>query len=105
MTGCSQRADVFRLWSPGQPVCEPAAEEVGAMTGSTLAIVLVPIVIVVALAAWLVMVFHAKNHPRVSQRGDAPDREVTGGIFQGEGRQVMPRRDAEPREASEQPRR
>jgi hypothetical protein len=72
------------------------------MTGSTLAIVLIPIVVAVALAAWLVMVFHAKNHPQVSDRGDAPDREVTGGIFQGEGRQLMPRRDAEPKEASEQ---
>jgi hypothetical protein len=46
------------------------------------------------------MVFHANRHPGASQRGDAPDREVTGGIFQGEGRQVMPRRDAPPREAS-----
>jgi hypothetical protein len=46
------------------------------------------------------MVFHAKNHPQPSHRGDAPDREVTGGIFQGEGRQMMPRRDAPPKEAS-----
>jgi len=73
------------------------------MTGSTLAVVLIPIVIAVALVAWLVMVFHAKNHPQVSGRGDAPDREVTGGIFQGEGRQLMPRRDAPPREASSVP--
>ena len=73
------------------------------MTGSTLAVVFIPIVIAVALVAWLVMVFHAKNHPQVSDdRGDAPDREVTGGIFQGDGRQLMPRRDAEPKEASEQ---
>jgi hypothetical protein len=72
------------------------------MTGSTLAIVLIPIVVAVALAAWLAMVYHAKNHPQVSDHGEAPDREVTGGIFQGEGRQLMPRRDAEPREASEQ---
>jgi hypothetical protein len=74
------------------------------MTGSTLAIVLIPIVIAVALTAWLVMVFRAKNHPQVPDHGDAPDREVSGGIFQGEGRQLMPRRDAEPGEASEQPR-
>jgi hypothetical protein len=60
-------------------------------------------VIAVALVAWLVMVFHAKNHPQVPDRGDAPDREVTGGIFQGEGRQLMPRRDAPPREASSVP--
>jgi len=73
------------------------------MTGSTLAAVLIPIVIAVALAAWLVMVFHAKNHPRVSGRGDAPDREVTGGIFQGEGRQLMPRRDAPAKQASNVP--
>jgi len=71
------------------------------MTGSTVAIVLIPIVIAVALVAWLGMVFHAKNHPQVSNRSDAPDHEVTGGIFQGEGRQLMPRRDAEPKEATE----
>jgi hypothetical protein len=73
------------------------------MTGSTLAVFLIPIVIAVALGAWLVMVFHAKNHPRVSGRGDAPDREVTGGIFQGEGRQFMPRRDAPAKETSSVP--
>ena len=73
------------------------------MTGSTLAVILIPIVIAVALLAWLVMVFHAKNHPQVSDHGVAPDREVTGGIFQGEGRQLMPRRDAPPREASSVP--
>ena len=72
------------------------------MTGSTLAIVLIPIVVAVAMTTWLVMVYHAKNHPQVSDHGEAPDREVTGGIFQGEGRQLMPRRDAEPRQASEQ---
>jgi hypothetical protein len=70
------------------------------MTGSTLAVILIPVVIAVALVVWLVMVFHAKNHPRVADRGDAPDREVTGGIFQGEGRQLMPRRDASPRGTS-----
>jgi hypothetical protein len=73
------------------------------VTGSTLAIVLIPIVIAVALVAWLGMVYHAKNHPQVSDRGDAPDHEVSGGIFQGEGRQLMPRRDAPPREASSVP--
>jgi hypothetical protein len=72
------------------------------MTGSTIAIVLIPIVVAVALAAWLVMVFRANNHPQVPDRGDAPDHEVTGGIFQGEGRQMMPRRDAPPKEASDQ---
>ena len=73
------------------------------MTGSTLAIVLIPIVVAVVLVTWLVMVFHAKNHPRWSNRGDAPEHEVTGGIFQGEGRQLMPRRDAPPKEASSVP--
>jgi hypothetical protein len=72
------------------------------MTGSTLAAVVIPIVIAVALAVCLVMVYHAKNHPQVSDRGDALDHEVSGGAFQGEGRQLMPRRDAEPKEASEQ---
>ena len=72
------------------------------MTGSTLAIVVIPIVIAVALAACLVMVYHAKNHPKVSDRVEPPEHEVSGGTFQGEGRQLMPRRDEEPEEASEQ---
>jgi hypothetical protein len=69
------------------------------MSGSIVAIVVVPVVIALALAACLVMVFWAKNHPK-TPRSETPDREVTGGIFQGDRRQMMPRRDAVPGEAA-----
>ncbi|HEY1616844.1 MAG TPA: hypothetical protein VGG25_04460 [Streptosporangiaceae bacterium] len=71
------------------------------MSGSILAIVLIPVVVVAGLAAWIIMVFRADRHPRFSRRGGVPDREVTGGIFQGDPGQVSPRRDAPPREAAD----
>lgn len=71
------------------------------MSGSTLAIILIPIVVAVGLVVWISMVFHADRHPRQPRRGGAPDREVTGGIFQGDPGQVMPRRDAAPRETAD----
>lgn len=70
------------------------------MSGSTLAIVLIPVVVAAGLAVWMIMVFRADRHPRFSRRGGIPDREVTGGIFQGDPGQVSPRRDAPPREAA-----
>lgn len=33
------------------------------MTGSSLAPIIIPIVVSGSLAAWLIMVFHAANHP------------------------------------------
>jgi len=71
------------------------------MTGPTLAAIVIPIVVAVALAAWIGMVYHANRNPHGSSRGEKPDREVTGGTFEGDRRQWMPRRDAEPREVSE----
>jgi hypothetical protein len=50
------------------------------MTGPTLAVILIPVVVAAALAAWIVMVYHASRHPHGSDRGGAPGREVTGGI-------------------------
>jgi hypothetical protein len=64
---------------------------------------LIPIVVAVALAAWVFMVYHANRYPPGPKSADPPDHEVTGGIFEGEGRQLMPRRGAPPREASSVP--
>jgi hypothetical protein len=67
------------------------------MTGSTLAVIIIPIVVAVALFVWIMMVFHADRHPTPGQRGEAPDRDITGGIFHGDPRQQSPTRDAPPR--------
>ena len=67
------------------------------MPGSTLAVIIIPAVIAVLLAGWLVAVFHADRHPEPGDRSRPPDREVTGGIFRSVGgRQQMPRPDATP---------
>ena len=33
------------------------------MTGSTAAVILIPIVVTISLAAWLILVFYADSHP------------------------------------------
>jgi hypothetical protein len=70
------------------------------VSGSTLAVILIPVVVAVCLAVWIAMVFRADRHPDSSGPGSAPDREVTGGIFRGDPRQLSPRRDAPPAEAA-----
>src|SRR5262249_41615688 len=62
------------------------------MTTSTLGTVLIVIVVAAGLVVWIGAVFRANKHPETG-RG-APRRKVTGGIFQGDPRQQMPRRDA-----------
>jgi hypothetical protein len=63
------------------------------MTTSTLGTVIIVIVVAAALAVWISAVFHAERHPGTG-RGGAPRRKITGGIFRGDPRQQMPRRDA-----------
>jgi hypothetical protein len=63
------------------------------MTGSTLAVVVIPIVIAIALVIWIWAVYHAARHPDPG-RNVRPHRKVIGGVFEGaDGRQLMPRRD------------
>ena len=38
------------------------------MTGSSLAPIVIPVVMAISLAAWLIMVFHAANHPQWGSR-------------------------------------
>lgn len=75
------------------------------MSGSLIAVIVIPIVVAIALAVWLVAIYRANSHPD-SGPGKMPRREVIGGAFRsGGGRQLMPRRDqpadvAEERSAS-----
>lgn len=65
------------------------------MTASALTSGIIVIVVAVGLVVWLTAVFHAERHPDPSRgRGGTPRRKVTGGIFRGDPRQQMPRRDA-----------
>ena len=63
------------------------------MTTSALGIVVIVLVVAVGLVVWITAVFHAERHPETG-RGGAPRRKITGGIFRGDPRQQMPRRDA-----------
>ena len=63
------------------------------MTTSALGIVIIVIVVAAGLAVWITGVFRAEKHPEAG-RGGAPRRKITGGIFRGDPRQQMPRRDA-----------
>jgi hypothetical protein len=48
------------------------------MTGSTLAAVVIPIVVVIVLAVWLAMVFYADSHPRWRTSGTTSGRGSPG---------------------------
>ena len=63
------------------------------MTTSALGIVIIVIVVAAGLVVWISAVFRAERHPEPG-RGGAPRRKITGGIFRGDPRQQMPRRDA-----------
>lgn len=64
------------------------------MTTSSLATVIIVVVVLAGLAVWITAVFRAERHPEPGRRGGAPRRKITGGIFRGDPRQQMPRRDA-----------
>jgi hypothetical protein len=48
------------------------------MTGSSLAPVIIPIVVVIGLAIWLMMVFRADRHPRYRHHVPAASRTFAG---------------------------
>lgn len=62
------------------------------MTGSTAAIITIPIVTTLALFTWLAMVLYASSHPGWRHHQQPPKTEVAGGSFRAVegGRQVMP---------------
>src|SRR5215470_6791962 len=66
---------------PGAPSLEPGAaplsrhrrrrartEEMSVMTGSNLAAIVIPIVVMFSLGVWIALVFYADSHPRWRQR-------------------------------------
>jgi hypothetical protein len=61
------------------------------MTGSTLAVVVIPIVVAIVLAGWISAVFYANAHPR-RKHPHAARNDVAGGTFRAVegGRQLMP---------------
>jgi hypothetical protein len=72
------------------------------MSKAVLAEVIIPIVVAIALAGWIVAIYRANRHPAhahhtESSRGPRTGREVVGGSFQGPGgRQLMPLPNIEP---------
>jgi len=67
------------------------------MTTSALGTGIIVIVVAAGLVVWITSVFRAERHPETAGRGGTPRRKITGGIFQGDPRQQMPRRGDEPR--------
>jgi hypothetical protein len=63
-----------------------------AVTGSTAAIITLPIVIALSLITWLSLVFYANAHPHRGRYSQDMHGEVRGGSFQAVegGRQLMP---------------
>jgi hypothetical protein len=66
------------------------------MTGSSLAPVIIPIVVVISLAIWLIMVFRADSHP--GYRHHAPDapRQNPRQTMRADARPQVPRTRARP---------
>ena len=78
------------------------------MSNSVIAAIVTPIVVAIALAFWILLVYRADRNPGSGGHPEAcdrtvPQRDVAGGAFRGGGRQVMPRRDAIPAEAAGDP--
>ena len=55
------------------------------MTGSTLGLVITPIVTVIVLAAWLILVFYADAHPAWRRKASA-ERGTAGPVTPAAGR-------------------
>ena len=64
------------------------------MTGSLAAVIVIPIVVALGLTVWLVAIFRARGRPAAEDQGGEPGQPISGGVFQGDPRQQMPRRDA-----------
>lgn len=70
------------------------------MSGSLLAIIVIPIVAFLALIGWLGAVLYVSRRPGGRDHDARPRWHVAGGAFRGDPRQVTPRRDATPPEAA-----
>jgi ABC-type nitrate/sulfonate/bicarbonate transport system substrate-binding protein len=57
------------------------------MTGSPLVGILVPVAVVIVLAAWLALVFYADAHPDHAARAAAAERGIASETTSGDARQ------------------
>ncbi len=73
------------------------------MSGSSLAPIVIPIVVAIGLAAWLLMVSHADRHPYWRGQSSAPGRPGTGPAGGADRRLNVPQRDARTVEAADNP--
>ncbi len=64
------------------------------MTGSSLAPIVIPIVVVISLAAWLFMVYYADSHPHWRGQATAPKQTRTGASAAADQRPGLPQRNA-----------
>jgi hypothetical protein len=62
------------------------------MSGSHLSLIVMPIVIALALASWISLVYYAMSHPAWKHHSRPPRTEVAGGAFEANagGRQLAP---------------
>ncbi len=61
------------------------------MSGSLLALIVIPVVVLAALAVWLIPILRvASRRPRAGPPGGEPVQKILGGIFHGYRRQHMP---------------
>ncbi len=62
------------------------------MSGTHLSLIVMPIVIALALATWISLVYYATAHPRWKHHARPPRTEVAGGVFEAthSGRQLEP---------------
>jgi hypothetical protein len=70
-------------------------EEVIPMSGSLLAIILIPVITVALIAIWLVLVLRAASRrPPSHGPGKEPAQPIAGGVLRGDARQMTAHRDA-----------
>jgi hypothetical protein len=63
--------------------------------------IIIPVLAVAGFGTWIGIAFYPGSHPRTGHPAEPLKHTVQGGAFQGSGRQLMPRRDATPPEASD----
>lgn len=65
------------------------------MSGSLLAIIIIPIITVALIAIWLFLVLkHASERPPDHGAGKEPAQPIAGGVIRGDRRQMTAHRDA-----------
>jgi hypothetical protein len=69
---------------------EPGGDRL--MSGSHVAVIVMPIVIAICLAFWISLVYYATAHPKWKRHSRPPRTEVAGGVFEAthSGRQLSP---------------